>query len=518
MYLTQPLHKARRERPRETFTIFGERRRTNAEAVDRIARLAKGLHALGAGPGDRIGMLAQNSDRYVEFMFATLWAGGVINPVNSRWSPQEIAYSLDDCDTRILVVDDAFAPLVEPLRGLSKSLRRVVFAGEGAPPEGAIGFEDLIAEHEPAKDAFRNGDDLAAILYTGGTTGHPKGVMLTHAGFTYNGLSTNVAAANAGAAPGLHVAPLFHVAGTAVVFEFSRRRCPQVLMPAFEPGEALRLIEKHRIGDIFLVPTMLRWLVDHPDRPTTDTSSLKSIRYGAAPIDATLLEEAMAAFPGVNFLQAYGQTECGPVVTILGPEDHAPETRNPERLRSAGRPVPIAEVKIVDPEDNELPAGQVGEIAVRGPCVMKGYWNKPKQTREALRGGWMHSGDAGYMDEDGYLFVVDRVKDMIITGGENVYSAEVENALAAAPGVAEVAVIAVPDEQWGERVHAVIVPEPGAAPTLEELRAFCRERIAGYKAPRSIELVEAMPLSPAGKILKHALRAPHWKSRGRSVN
>lgn len=517
MYLTQPLHKARRERPGAIATIQGDRIADNATFIDRVARLAGALRALGVGPGDRVGMLALNSDRYIEFLFATLWAGGAVNPVNCRWSAPEIAFSLDDCDTRVLIVDDAFAPMVQTLRELSSSLKTVIRAGEYAELDDSHDYEALIAAHAPVEDALRRGDDLAAVLYTGGTTGRPKGVMLSHANFVLNSMGLGASEPHAGSTPALHVAPMFHVSGTAAAFQLAFRGAPQVVLPAFDPGEALRLIEKHRIGDVFLVPTMLRWMVDHPERPSRDTTSLLHIRYGAAPIDSKLLNDAMAAFPGVDFMQLYGQTECGPVVTALSPVEHRPETRNETRLRSAGRPIVTAEVRIVGADGAEAAVGAVGEIAVRGPSVMLGYWNRPEETAAALRDGWMHTGDAGTMDADGFVYVVDRVKDMIISGGENVYSAEVENALSLAPGVAACSVIAVPDEQWGERVHAVVVAAPGA--TLEEkaLQDFCRQRIAGYKIPRSFEFVEALPLSPAGKVLKHVLRKPWWEDRTRNV-
>mgnify|MGYP000002592172 FL=1 len=504
--LTQPVIKAAAERPEGIFTIFGGRRRSNAVFADRVARLAAAFRAMGVGPGDRIAMLAANSDRYVEYVFATLWAGGVINPVNARWSAREMAFSLEDSDTRILVVDDGFASMVPELRALAPGLERIIHTGDTVAPEGMDGWEQLIASHDPVPDAGRAGDDMAALLYTGGTTGRPKGVMLSHAGIATCSLSLTAAAPNGGDAPGLHVAPFFHIGGVGVIFQFAYRRAPQVIMPAFDAGEALRLIEEERVGDIFVVPTMLRWLLDHPDLARRDLSSLVSIRYGAAPIDTTLLARAMEAIPTAGFMQVYGQTEFSPVVTCLAPADHLGEGAG-QRLTSAGRPLPTATVRIVDAARNPLPVGEVGEIAVQGPQVMLGYWNRPEETAKALSEGWLYTGDAGFMDEAGFLHVVDRVKDMIVTGGENVYSAEVENALATMPGIAASAVVAAPDEEWGERVHAVIVAAAGAEISLERVRAHCHSLIAGYKAPRSVSLIDALPLSPAGKVLKHVLRA-----------
>lgn len=504
--LTLPLHKARDERPDGLFTIFGTRRRSNADFVDRVARMAGALQSIGLKPGDRVAMLSSNSDRYVEYVFATLWAGGVINPVNARWSAQEMAFSFTDSSSRYLIVDETFAPMVAELRGLAPCLDHIIHAGDGVAPEGFLDWEALIAAHDPVPDAGRAGDDMAALLYTGGTTGRPKGVMLSHTAIATCSLSLTAAAPNAGDAPGLHVAPFFHIGGVGVIFQFALRRAPQVIMPAFDPGEALRLIEEEKVGDIFVVPTMLRWLLDHPDMPRRDMSSLISIRYGAAPIDTALLSRAMQAIPTAGFMQVYGQTEFAPVITCLPPADHSGPGAD-LRLSSAGRPLPTALVRIVDPDRRPLPTGEVGEIAVSGPQQMLGYWNRPEETAKALSDGWLYTGDAGFMDDDGYLHVVDRVKDMIVTGGENVYSAEVENALSTMPGVAACAVIAAPDPEYGERVHAVIVPVPGAEVRLDAVRDHCKSLIAGYKAPRTISLVEDLPLSPAGKVLKHVLRA-----------
>lgn len=504
--LTQPIGKAASERPADLFTIFGDRRRCNADFADRITRLAGALRALGVGPGDRVAMLAANSDRYVEYVFATLWAGGVINPVNARWSAQEMAFSFTDSDTRMLLVDDSFAPMVAELRGLAPNLTHVIHAGDGAAPDGMHDYEDLIATHDPVDDAGRQGDDMAALLYTGGTTGRPKGVMLSHANIATGALAVSAAGGHGGDAPGLHVAPFFHIGGVGTIFQFAFRRAPQVITPAFDPGETLRLIEAEKIGDLFVVPTMLRWLLDHPDVASRDLTSLISIRYGAAPIDTALLARAMSAIPSAGFTQLYGQTEFSPVVSCLPPKDHLGEGAA-ERLVSVGRPIATATVRIVDPDRRDLPVGAVGEIVVRGPQIMLGYWNRPEETEAVLDNGWLHTGDAGFMDAAGYLHIVDRVKDMIVSGGENVYSAEVENALSTMPGVAACAIVAAHDEDFGERVHAVIVPAGEAEITLDAVRAHCRQTIAGYKAPRSISLVDNLPLSPAGKVLKHVLRA-----------
>lgn len=517
MYLTQPLHKALRECPGALVTVFEDRRQTYAEFVPRIAALAGALQGLGLQASDRVGMLAGNADRYVEYLYGVLWAGGVVNPVNVRWSAREIVYSLDDCDTGILFVDDAFAPLIKSLRAESNALNTIVFTGEGECPAGALDYETLLAQAQPVADAGRGGDDLAGILYTGGTTGKPKGVMLSHANSYIGALGSQVASLGPPQTTALQTAPAFHVAGVQGILSVTMRHGTHVILPAFEPGAVLEIIERERVIETFLVPTMLRVLLDHPDFSRRDLSSLRYLRYGASPMDSALLIRALEALPGVEFAQAYGMTELSPTVSVLTSHYHTAEGRAAGKLMSAGQPTGVAEIRIVDSSDADVAPGVVGEIVVRGPIVMQGYWNKPEQTAEALRGGWMHTGDAGTMDGDGFIFVVDRIKDMLVSGGENVYSAEVEDAILQHPQVAQCAVIGVPDEKWGERVHAVLVLKAGATLDQNELAAHCKTLIAGYKCPRSIELREEMPMSGAGKILKFKLREPYWRGRERQV-
>lgn len=516
MDLTQPLHKALQERPHATVLVCGDRRSTFAQFVDRVARLAAVLKGAGLQPGDRVGLLALNSDRYVEYLYATWWAGGVINPVNVRWSEREIAYSLDDCDTRILLADPHFTAAAQQQRALSRSLRTLVHFGDGPAPEGMLDAEALMAQAQPVTDARRGGGDLAAVMYTGGTTGLPKGVMLTHANLYAGQLSANMAAKRPDEAVGLNMAPMFHVGGTGLTLQLMQRLCKHVIVPAFDELRVLQAIQDEKASETFMVPTMLKRLIEHPRFGEFDTSSLECVLYGAAPIDDTLLLQAIAKLPRAGFCQLYGMTELSPVITALPAWCHHPD-QPPARRRSAGRPVPIAEVRIVDAGGRPVPHGTVGEIAARGPMVMQGYWNKPGQTAEVLRDGWMHTGDGGVMDADGFVYVVDRLKDMIVTGGENVYSAEVENAITQLPQVAMCAVIGVPDDKWGERVHAVVVLRAGE--TLDEaaLLAHCKARIAGYKCPRSVEFKAEIPLSPAGKMLKYKLREPFWAGRSRKV-
>jgi acyl-CoA synthetase (AMP-forming)/AMP-acid ligase II len=515
MNVTQALHRSVQQDPDGVATIFGERRRTFAEQADRVARLAGGLQSLGLVPGGRVAILALNSDRYAELLFAVPWAGGVLNPVNIRWSPAEIVYSLVESDTAILLVDDAFAPAVPAIRDGHAGLTTVVHMGDVPTPEGMLAYESLVAGHDPVTDARRGGDDLAGLFYTGGTTGFPKGVMISHANLLTSALGSQ--ATTPIVIPGgrlLHAAPMFHLADLAAWTAQSMVGGTHVIVPMFEPSAVLTAIQEHKVTNALLVPTMIQMLVDHPATADHDLSSVRVILYGASPITESLLERAMKAFPQADFVQAYGMTELAPVATILGPDDH----RDGRRARSAGRAAAHSEVRIVDPDDNEVPRGTVGEVVVRGAHVMQGYWNKPAETADAVRGGWMHTGDGAFMDDAGYIYIVDRIKDMIISGGENVYSAEVENAVAQHPAVAACAVIGVPDDEWGERVHAVVVLKPGMAATADELREHAKTLIAGYKAPRSAEFVDGLPLSGAGKVLKRELRARYWEDNDRGVH
>jgi acyl-CoA synthetase (AMP-forming)/AMP-acid ligase II len=463
-------------------------------------------------------MLSNNSGRYVEYYFATLWAGCVMVPVNVRWSEHEIAESFDDAEPVLLLVDADHAELGARLRARCASLTAVILA-EDDPREGFHGYESLIATTPAADDARRGGEDLAALFYTGGTTGRSKGVMLTHNNLMANSLTAMVNMNITGDSVHLHVSPMYHVAGGARLFSVTVAGGTHAVLPRFEPRLFLSAVEKHRVTITVVVPTMLNRLLDDPALNDYDLSSLDLLCYGASPIPQALLERALERLPGVALLQSYGMTELSPVATVLFPRYHTFEGPDAGYVRSAGQPVYNADVEIVGPDDEIVPPGQVGEVCVRGPMVMKGYWRLDALTRETLRGGWMHTGDAGYLDERGFLFLVDRVKDMIVSGGENVYSAEVENVLHAHPAVHECAVIGVPSDAWGEAVHAVVHLKPGARLEADVLIEFCRERLAHYKCPKSIDFSsDELPKSGPGKILKTELRAPFWNDEGRGIH
>lgn len=510
MYLTQGLHRSVRNTPDAVATVFGDRVRSFREHGDRVARFAGALQGLGVGPGDRVAMLSLNSDRYAEYLLAVPWADAVLNPVNIRWSPAEIAYSINDSDTRVLLVDDAFAPMVPTLHAQCERLTTVVHCGDGPTPEGMLAYEDLLAGNSPIEDARRSGDALAGLFYTGGTTGFPKGVMLSHTNLVTSafGAVASGALLSSGAVL-LHAAPMFHLADLAAWCGQVMVGGRHVMVPFFDPKVVCEAVQAHEVTDVLLVPTMIQMLVDFPEVSSYDLSSLDHILYGGSVISEGVLQRTMALLPDVRLAQAYGMTELAPLATLLLPEDH-----HGPYLRAAGRAAVNAEVQVRDPFGAVCPPGVVGEVCVRGGNVMQGYWNRPEETSAAIRNGWMHTGDGGYMDEDGYLFVVDRIKDMIISGGENVYSAEVESALSQHPAVLQSAVIGLPDDEWGERVHAVVVQAPGADLTAEELREFTKGLIAGYKAPRSVDFVSELPISGAGKILKRELRLQYSGREG----
>jgi acyl-CoA synthetase (AMP-forming)/AMP-acid ligase II len=519
MGITQSIRRVEQQNPRGCATVFGTRTRRWDEFAERVARLAGGLHSLGVARGDRVAVLGLNSDRYFEIYGAVSWAGAVVVPLNTRWSAPENIYALNDSGAAVLLVDDAFASMASSILARACAVREVIHMGEASAPAGMRHYEELIERSAPIPDDGRTGPDLAGIFYTGGTTGFPKGVMLSHGSLWASAAAASTFVPRILDAVVLHAAPMFHLAAFGGVMGALLTGARHVIIPRFDPGLVLETIERHKVTNVALVPTMIRMLVTHPNLPRTDLSSLRHLAYGASPMPEALLREAMRALQGCQFFQAYGQTELSPVATILAPEYHTFEGPKAGKLASAGRVSPCCEVQVVDPSGSELPRGTVGEIRVQGLNAMLGYWNKPEETAATLRGGWVHTGDAGWMDEEGFLYVVDRVKDMIISGGENVYTAEVENACVSHPAVSQCAVIGIPDDEWGEAVHAIVILKDGQRVTASDLIGHCHGLIAGYKCPRSVETrTDPFPLSGVGKVLKRELRKPYWGTRDRQVN
>jgi len=520
MYLTQALRRSVQIAGNQIATVNGDRNQTYTELLDRVQRLAGAIrNTLELEDGARGAILALNSDRYYEFSYAMPWAGCVFVPVNTRLAPPEIAYWLDDSGSEVLFVDDAFLPAIAALEGKMASVREIVYIGDGDTPDGMHGYEDLIAGADAVDDAGKGYDDLAALYYTGGTTGVSKGVMLSHRNIVSNALNTIPAIDFRSDMRWLHAAPMFHIADALAIYGVTMVAGRHVFIPAFEPVTVLKAIQAEGITESLWVPTMINMIANHPDIGKYDLSTLRHLPYGASPMPAAVINKAIEVLPDCKFTHAYGQTECAPLVTVNGPESHVGEGLKNELYKSCGRACMTVDIKIIDEDGNELPAGEIGEVCARGPNIMMGYWNKPEQTAAALRDGWMHSGDGGYMTEDGYLYIVDRVKDMIISGGENVYSAEVENAVYQHASVVECAVIGVPDEKWGERVHAIVRLVEGAEPDEASIISHCHELIAGFKCPRSVTFrEEPLPVSGAGKILKTDLRKPFWEGHEKGVN
>ncbi|MBP2366024.1 acyl-CoA synthetase [Pseudonocardia parietis] len=509
MYLTQALHRSAQQFADRPATVCGERTHTFARTAERVARLAGGLRALGVGEGDRVAYLGLNSDRFLEYYLATWWAGAVVNPVNVRWAAAEIGFSLEDSATTVLVVDDAFAPMIPELRRYG--LRVVVHAGDGPMTGVDASWTELARSGDAVEDRRRGGDEPAGIWYTGGTTGFPKGVVLSHANLLVSAYGLSSCGVFGGDEPPryLHVAPMFHLADLAGSIGAMLAGGTHVMVPSFAPVPVMDAVATHGVTHTVLIPIMIQALADHPERAGYDLSTLRRVVYGGSPIAQAVLERARTALPSAEFLQAYGQTELSPVATVLGCAEHDDPARR-YLLRTGGRAAPHAEVRIVDESGEEVSRGSIGEIVCRGGHVMLGYWERPEETAAALRDGWMHTGDVGRMDPEGYVEVLDRLKDMIITGGENVYSTEVENAVATHPAVATCAVVGLPDETWGERVHAVVVLRdgvPSTDDTVAQIREHVRGLVAGYKTPRTVEFTDALPATPTGKVLKRELRA-----------
>lgn len=498
-------------------TIYSGRVQTWRESADRSARLAAALVALGAKPGDRIGILALNSDRYLEAMHATWWCTAVTVPMNTRWAVAEHIFSADDAGFRIVFVDEQHIETARAIRSARPELGPFIFMGDDAPVD-MESYEALIAGHAPMASAPAPDEALAGIFYTGGTTGLPKGVM--HSALSLWAGATCLAVEMQ--APDhqryLHAAPMFHLGDLAQAFATTAKAGTHIILPGFSAAGVIAAARDHGFEITLLVPTMIGMLLDDPHFRSEDFERLEVLSFGGSPTSDAQLGRMRSGFPRSQLIQGFGQTETMATGTLLLDDGGSLDVED-RRRRSVGRAAYGLQVGIHDEDGRRLPEGQIGEIWIRGPSAMLGYWNRPEQTAAALTDGWVHTGDAGHLDSTGYLFVCDRVKDMVISGGENVYSAEVENAVASHPAVAQVAVIGVPDDRWGERVHAVIVLHPGDTADLKSIQSHCRSLIAGYKIPRSLELrSDPLPLSAVGKVLKTALREPHWKGKTRNVN
>jgi acyl-CoA synthetase (AMP-forming)/AMP-acid ligase II len=509
-----------RRRPECTAIVF-EGRTTSWRELDTGAnQVANALSAAGIQPGDRVGFLGKGTDEFFELMFGVAKAGAVLVPVQWRLALAEVEQTLRDAAVRCLFLDTEQLDKLEALRGvIAADTSIVVMEQGGAGLPRYRDWRNSAATAEPTKRI--DPGSVALQLYTSGTTGLPKGVMLSHRNIL-SGRRDGMRAAmpwNEWLEDDVNLVamPVGHIGGVGWGVVGFYNGAVSIVQREFIPAQVLEAIEHQGVSKLFVVPTALHLLLLQPRVREIDYSRLRYILYGASPIALELLREATEVF-GCGFCQQYGMTETAGTIVYLPPEDH--DAAGTPRMRSAGIPMPGVEIRVVDAETRRpLPPGQVGEVESRSVANMVGYYNRAEATADTVDAeGWLRTGDAGYLDEDGYLYIHDRFKDMIVSGGENVYPAEVENAVYGHPAVQEVAVIGVPDEKWGESVKAVVVLKPGKVPDPEDIIAYARTRIAGFKVPKSVDFVPALPRGPSGKILRRVLREPYWKGRSRQVN
>ena len=500
-----------KESPDQIALEMGERKTTYGETEVLTRRLIALFADNGVGHGDRIAWLGKNSDRYFHLLYACARVGVVMAPIGWRLAPPEITYILQDTGTKLLIVEEEFVETASAVTAAMDNAPRVL--------EVERAFRSA-AELEPAEITPAGKDDAILQLYTSGTTGNPKGVTLSNR----NMFSLRKPAEDASLPWQKYVAtdcilaamPCAHIGGTGLAAVATSAGIRAQILAEFTPDGVLRAIQ-NGATHMFLVPAAIQFVIQHPLAKETDFSGLRYLMYGAAPMPLELLKQTVATMPGAGLLQVYGMTETCGTVTMLPPDDHTMEGN--ERMRSAGKAVPGVEIEIRGEDNKEVARGEIGEICILSPSNTEGYWKLQEATQKTIDpDGWLHTGDAGIMDDDGYVYIQDRIKDMIISGGENVYPAEVESAIYGHPAVAEVAVIGIPSEQWGEEVKACCVPKPGMEIEAGDVIAYARERIAAFKAPKSVDVIPEMPRNASGKILRRQLRAPYWEGQDRQVS
>jgi acyl-CoA synthetase (AMP-forming)/AMP-acid ligase II len=511
LILTDMTERSALATPDRVGLVCGAQRLSCAELHDQVLRCVSAFRQLRIGPGDRLGYLGLNSIDYAILMQAAFRIGAVAVPINWRLTPHEIAYIVADSDFAFLLTQsDLLANIVADVPTLLTD----------APHQDRPAFQHWLRTFEPdSKCVESDTNDVALQLYTSGTTGHPKGALLTHGslscafaqgailGESWCGWQDDDVA--------LIAMPQFHIAGTGWTLQALNAGVTGVILPRPEVEAMIDGIEQERATKIFAVPAVLAMILAHPRAQTADFAAVRLMAYGASPIPLDTLKRSIALFPNAQFVQMYGATETSGTVTYLPPEDHHPD--GTPRMAGCGKPFPSVEVRIERPDGSPAPPREVGEVLIRSDQVMRGYHKLEAATASALADGWYRTGDAGYLDEDGYLYLFDRVKDMIVSGGENIYPAEVENVLHEHPAVRDCAVIGVPDARWGEAVKAIIVRAPGTSVDPGALIAFARTRIAGFKVPKSIDFTDVLPRNPSGKILKKELRRPYWPEGERQI-
>jgi acyl-CoA synthetase (AMP-forming)/AMP-acid ligase II len=507
--------------PDRTAYIFGDREISFREMIARSGRLCNGLLSIGLRQGHKAAVLLNNSVETLDCQGGIGRVGLTVVPLNPRHSSQEHAYVLNNSEVDAVILSADFLDLISPILPSAEKVKHVIVIGaRGGEPEGMIPYEKLIeGQPETAPLLETDDDQIDRIQYTSGTTGRPKGAVST-AEITYSRMMNILINLDLPILPSdinLVVGPLAHAAGVMNGI-YNIRGATNIIMSGFDEEEILKTIEREHVTSILLVPTMLIRLLMVPNLTSYDLSSLKRIWYGTAPMPKERLKQAIEIFGNI-FRQNYGMTEAPQPITYLGPEDHIIKGTEEKvrRLASAGRPALGVNLRIVKEDDTPIQPGEMGEIQIQGPQLMKEYWKMPEATADAFREGWFHTGDMGTFDEEGYVFILDRKQDMIISGGFNIYPREVEDVLMAHPGVVEAAVIGIPDDVWGESVKAFVVPKEGFTITAEEIIQFCRDNIASYKKPKSVDFVQELPKNTYGKVVRKDLKTPYWKGLDRKV-
>jgi acyl-CoA synthetase (AMP-forming)/AMP-acid ligase II len=526
MILTEPLMKALKFFPKKEAIVCGERRWTYQEFYDRVNRLSHYLKDLGVGKNDKVAILHPNCHYFLEAYYGITQIGAISVPINYRLSSGEIAFILQDSESKILIADPMFQKQVDPIRGEIKDIVGIIWTGEGKvnKESGDLNYEMVLHQtnFSALPETRITDDDIAQIYYTSGTTGRPKGVMLSHKNVNTHALGTIAELHLTDSDVWIHVAPLFHLADAWATWAITWVGGTHILIREFDAKIVLETIEREKVTLTNLIPTMLNLMVNHLEVGRFDYSSLRVLLSGGAPIAPEVVRKVVETFK-CDYIQTYGMTETSPYLTLSILKDHLKKLSYEDQLRfksKTGREFIGVELKVVNEWGGEIKRDEkeVGEIIVKGDIVTKGYWKLPEETKKSIKDGWLYTGDMAVMDEEGYVTIVDRKKDMILTGGENVYSTEVENILYMHPATLECAVVGVPDQKWGEAVKGIVVLKPGQKATAEEIIQFCKDRIARYKAPKSIDFIDALPRTGSGKIHKKGLRDKYWEGYEKKVH